>query len=849
MTQAAPARAGGTRTLSPSSVHAAATPVRPEPAWRPARAPLTTRWAADVDPLHVLPEYPRPQLVRPRWQSLNGVWELDLPADDAPLPAAGQSLPERILVPFAIQSALSGVMRHASRAVYRRTFRAPELAPGERLLLHFGAVDWRARVSVNGVRVGEHTGGYDAFSFDITDALTGGEQEVTVDAWDPTDAFGQPRGKQATPSGDWLFYTPVTGIWQTVWLEPVPAASIESLRMTPDVAGQALRLTVHGRGTADGQRVTAAALADGVEVGRVDGIVGDEIRIPIPNPRLWGPDDPFLYDLRVTLADGGRETDSVDSYFGMRTVSLAQDERGFTRIALNGEPWFHVGPLDQGWWPDGLYTAPTDEALRSDVEATKAAGFGFTRKHIKVEPERWYHHADRLGLPVWQDMPCGWNDTPQARAHFERELDAMLAQRGNHPCIVCWVPFNEKWGQPSVEWTQEIVSRIRAADPSRLIDDASGWRHTAAGDLIDVHRYQGPQALVPSPEKATVVGEFGGLGQLVDGHLWARGDRENYGYGGAYAADRRDEMNRRYELLIQRMWRLRDTHGMSAGVYTQLTDVEAEVNGLFTYDRAVLKFDAGRLAAVNRGLAPLILPEHPEFVDSVRVTVHQGTSTELRYTVDGTEPTPHSPLFRPLTLRETTLVRVRGFIDGRPTAAPEARMEYRRVPGLLAADADVVPGVDYAYFPDTSPEPRYRLNWPVRDRLSRPDERADDAAPARTGALATFSLEPRDQDELFGFRFTGYLRVPADGVYTLTARSNDGAALWIGGRTIFWSMGQSPATTEDEGMIALRAGLHPFVLAYHQAYGPMALELWIEGPGVPRQPVPNEMLFRPAGAR
>jgi hypothetical protein len=789
-------------------------------------------------------------MVRPRWQSLNGVWELDLPADGAPLPPAGQALPERVLVPFAVQSLLSGVARHASRAVYRRAFRAPPMAPGERLLLHFGAVDWRAVVWVNGRQVARHTGGYGAFTADVTDALTGGHEELVVDAWDPTDAFGQPRGKQATEPEKGLFYTPVTGIWQTVWMEPVPAASIASLRMVPDVAGQALRLTVAGRGTAPGERVVAIASTGGVEVGRAEGTVGEEMRIPIPTPRLWGPDDPFLYDLRVALhhdGDDGAEGDAVESYFGMRTVRLMRDEAGFTRIALNGRPWFHLGPLDQGWWPDGLYTAPTDEALRWDVERTKALGFGFTRKHIKVEPERWYHHADRLGLPVWQDMPCGWNDTPGARAHFERELDEMLEQRGNHPCIIAWVPFNEKWGQPSAEWTRRVVARIRAADPTRLIDDASGWEHTGAGDVIDVHRYQGPQALVPSPKKATVVGEFGGLGFVERGHLWRESD-QNWGYGGAYPG--RGEMNDRYDLLVRRMWRLRDTHGMSAGIYTQLTDVETEVNGLFTYDRAVLKHAAARIAAVNRGLAPLILPEHDEFVDAVRVTVHQGTPTELRFTVDGTEPTVDSPLFRPFTLTESATVRVRAFIDGRATEAREARMGFRRVAGRAPEDeVEVVPGVDYRFYPDTSPEPRYRLDWRVRRMLERPHDAPGDPAPARTGSVPNLTLAPRDRDELFGFRFTGYLRVPADGVYTFRARSDDGVALWIGGREVLWSMGQSPATTEDEGRIALRAGLHPFTLSYHQAYGAMALELWAEGPGVAPGPVPDSMLFRPAGAR
>jgi hypothetical protein len=790
-------------------------------------------------------------MVRTRWQNLNGVWELALLGDDEAPPPYDQALPERVLVPFPIESPLSGVMRRATRAVYRRTFVAPELGAGERLLLHFGAVDWRAQVSLNGRAVGEHTGGYTGFSLDVTDALRpASEQELTVDVWDPTEAFGQPRGKQASQPAEGpeqaLFYTPVTGIWQTVWLEPVPAASAESLRIVPDVAGGALRLTVRGRGTTGGETVEAVALADGREVGRATGAVGAEIRVPVPTPRLWGPDDPFLYDLRVTLRHEGHELDRVESYFGMRTVSLERDEAGFTRIALNGQPWFHVGPLDQGWWPDGLYTAPTDEALAFDVERTRAAGFGFTRKHIKVEPARWYHHADRLGLPVWQDMPCGWNDTPEARAHFERELHEMLEQRGNHPSIILWVPFNEKWGQPSVEWTREVVARIQAADPTRLVNDASGWEHTGAGHIVDVHRYQGPQALVPSPDRATVVGEFGGLGHVVEDHSWGGDTKDSWGYDGTYTS--REAMHDRYDLLIKRMWRLRDTHGMSAGIYTQLTDVETEVNGLFTYDRAEAKFDLARIAAVNRGLAPLVLPEYGDFIGSVQVTVHQGTPTELRCTTDGTEPTVESPLFQPFTLSETATVRVRGFEGGRPTAAPEARMEFRRVEGRPAEDVRVVPGVSYAYFAETTPEPRFRLHWPVRDRLARLNAEPGDPAPAEIGTLPNVSLDPRDRDELFGFRYTGYLRVPRDGVYTFTARCDDGAALWIGERNVFWSMGQSPATTEDEGMMALRAGLHPFVLSYHQAYGAMALEIRVEGPGVTRQRLPDTMLFRPAGA-
>ena len=833
MSPAAVAQPGVSMQLAPA-------PAAAPRAWRPAPGALLTRWADQVDPGSVLPEYPRPQMVRPRWQSLNGTWQLAILPHGAASVPLGEELPERILVPFPVESALSGVGRHAQHLVYRRTFQA-ELAEGERLLLHFGAVDWRARVFVNGRQLAEHTGGFDAFSVDVTDALVAGEQELVVAVDDPTDGFGQPRGKQATKPHP-IFYTPVTGIWQTVWLEPVPAARIESLRMTPDVPGEALRLTVRGAaGT-----VEAVARAQGREVGRARGPMGSEIRVPVPAPRLWGPDDPFLYDLRVTLLEGGREVDGVDSYFGMRTVGLQRDERGFTRIALNGEPWFHVGPLDQGWWPDGLYTAPTDEALRWDVERTRALGYGLTRKHIKVEPARWYFHADRLGLPVWQDMPCGWNDTPEARGHFAGELAAMMDGLHNHPSILVWVPFNEKWGQWSHEATRDTVAAMRRADPSRLIDDASGWQHTGAGDIIDVHRYRGPQALVPSAEKATVVGEYGGLGYAEDGHLWRKSDDDNWGYGGAFGT--REEMNDCYDLLMRRMYRLRDTHGMSAAVYTQLTDVETEVNGLFSYDRAVLKFDPERLAAVNRGLAPLLLPEYGWFTDEILVTVHQGTPTELRYTTDGSEPTAESPCFRPFSTREDTLVRVKSFADGRPTAAPEARMEYRRTPGRAPEQVEVVPGIAYAYFPDHSPEPAFRLDWPVRDRLERIDMPGD-PEPAQAGTLPDFSLEPRDREEMFGFRFTGYLRVPQTGVYTFSALSDDGIVFWIGEEQVMWSMGQSPATQEDEGQIALQGGLHPFTLSYHNAYGPMALEMFVAGPGMPRQRIPASMLFRAGTAR
>ena len=808
-------------------------------AWHPLSGRLTTRWAANVDPGKVLPEYPRPQLVRPQWQNLNGLWQFAIVTDSvAPLPF-GRDLADHILVPFAMESALSGVGKHAERVVYRRTFRTPaDMRAGEHLLIHFGAVDWRATVYVNGKRLLEHTGGYTPFTVDATPALTAGgvDQELVVAVYDPTDSFGQPRGKQVSNPRD-IWYTPVTGIWQTVWLEPVPAVSVENLVLTPDLAGGVLHVRVAGRDARGaGLSVEAIASSQGRVVGRVQGGIDSDLRLTIPNAHAWSPDDPFLYDLAVTLRDGNRVVDSVTSYFGMRSVRRGPDTNGFVRILLNGKPTFMLGPLDQGWWPDGLYTAPTDDALRQDIETMKALGFNMVRKHIKVEPARWYYYADKLGLAVWQDMPSGWNDSPAARDDFVHELRDVVNHLRSITSIVAWVPFNEKWGQFD---TRRIVGVIRQIDTTRLVNDASGWQHEGVGDIIDVHRYQGPQAMYGAEGRVAVVGEFGGLGYKVSGHTWA-GDA--WGYGGLFNSQQ--ALADRYTLLLNRLFHDRDTHGISAGVYTQLTDVEVELNGFMTYDRAVMKFDTARTAAVNRGLAPYILPELPDFTDSIRVTITTGTPVEVYYTLDGSEPNLTSSRYRgPITITSSTVVRARSFANGKATAAPEGRVDYRRGPGRAPVTADVAPGLQYEYFADTTREPAFRLNWPVRWRVEHPETRPDDLKPTKTGTVANFLLTPRDTNEMFSFRYTGYIRVPRTGVYTFLARSDDGAALWVGDQNVFWSLGQSPKTTETWGQVALQAGLHPITVGYFQAYGPMQLEMFIEGPGMPRRRIPDAMLF------
>jgi len=564
--------------------------------WKPATAPLMTRWAKDVSPENAHPEYPRPQMVRGDWLNLNGVWELAVLGPEAPVPS-GKDFPLRILVPYPVESALSGVMQRADRVWYRRTFQIPEAWKGQRVLLHFQAVDWETNVLVNGREIGTHRGGYDAFSMDVTDALKpGGEQELEVRVFDPSSRGDQPRGKQVDdPRGIW--YTPTTGIWQTVWLEPVPASRIGRLLVTPDVDASCLRLSVEGVGTGENHTIEAIARDGETPVALATGGVGAEIELAIPKDqlKLWSPNDPFLYDLTVTLKHGDTVLDEVASYFGMRKIELAKDDQGFTRIRLNGEFLFQVGPLDQGFWPDGLYTAPTDEALRYDIEVTKQLGFNMTRKHVKIEPYRWYYWCDKLGLLVWQDMPSGNNKTPESKEQFETELRQMVAGLRNHPSIIMWVIFNEGWGQHD---TERYCEEIKKLDPSRLVNNASGWADKQAGDVLDIHKYPGPAAPQPEPKRAGVLGEFGGLGLGVDGHTWTD---KTWGYRGTESSL---ELTQRYQSLLRQVWQYRETHAMSAAVYTQITDVETECNGLMTYDRAITKPDVKKVAAANQGLLP-----------------------------------------------------------------------------------------------------------------------------------------------------------------------------------------------------------------------------------------------------
>jgi hypothetical protein len=543
-----------------------------------------------VSPTNALPEYPRPQCVRPDWLNLNGVWKYAITPAKIPVVTNFEG---NILVPFPVESALSGVMRtldEKNTLWYQRDFSVPESWRGKRVRLHFGAVDWQARVMINGHQIGQHRGGYDEFTFDITDRLnwTGGEK-LTVAVFDPTEG-DQPRGKQSRkPEG--IFYTPTSGIWQTVWLEPVPKMCIDDIQFTPDIEAQTLRLKVSANTLSSTLKIEAVALVDGREIGRITGPANSEVLLPVRSPHLWSPNDPFLYDLRLTLLDGDRVVDSVSSYFGMRKIALRKDVSGVTRMALNDQFVFQVGALDQGFWPDGIYTAPTDEALRFDIEFLKRAGFNLARKHVKVEPDRWYYWCDKLGLLVWQDMPSCNNTTPEGRTQFEVELQRMVEGRRNHPSITMWVLFNEGWGQYD---TERLATWLKSLDTSRLVDNASGWTDKRVGDVTDIHSYPGPEGPPHDPDRAAVVGEFGGLGLGLSGHMWSTN------FWGYISMTNLAALNERGTKLLERLRILRDSFGYSGAVYTQTADVETECNGLLTYDRAVNKLEANVTEAAIR---------------------------------------------------------------------------------------------------------------------------------------------------------------------------------------------------------------------------------------------------------
>jgi len=558
--------------------------------WESKQAPLMTKFAKDVDPDNVLPEYPRPQMAREKWMNLNGLWQYQ-PGTWVNEPYPQGKLDKTILVPFAVESALSGVMERHERLWYRRTFTIPADWKDQRVLLNFGAVDYESEVFINDKSVGTHQGGYDPFSFDITDYLTQGEQTITVKVYDPTTQKGFPRGKQAMNS-EGIMYTSTTGIWQTVWLEPVAQTRIENFRITPDIDKSVLKLQVFARGRrANDVQYTAQVKENGKVIATMKGDPMEEIFIPIKNQKLWSPDSPFLYDLTITMSDGTQIVDKVDGYFGMRKISVEQDGK-FKKMFLNNKFEFQLGPLDQGFWPDGIYTAPTDEALKYDLEMTKAFGFNMVRKHIKVEPYRWYYWADKLGLMVWQDMPSPnsytGNTPPIEKEAYQKELIRLVETHWKIPSIIMWVVFNEGQAQHN---TKDYCALVKGLDPSRLVNQASGGGHEGVGDVMDIHSYP-PPACPTSNYQTLACGEYGGIGYIVPGHTWKVGPTY-------IMMDNKEKLMNLYDDYATMLAGFKTNEGLSAAVYTEITDVEVELNGLMTYDR-LIKADVKRFYASTR---------------------------------------------------------------------------------------------------------------------------------------------------------------------------------------------------------------------------------------------------------
>ena len=606
------------KALSFGLLLAALSGCTPKPAaWVPVGENIRTSWAETLDPTSVHPEYPRPQMIRQEWQSLNGLWDYAVTPAGADQFAAADG---QILVPFCLESSLSGVGRKlgADEALwYRKSISIPRTWKKKNVILHFDAVDWSTEVFVNGQRVGSHTGGYTAFAFNITPYLKKGKQEIIVKVLDATDNDFQPRGKQVShPEGIW--YTAVSGIWQSVWMEPVQSERIECYDCLADIDNGTLTLTVGTQGTADGDCIEATLVGDGKEQ-QATLRPGEAAVIPIENPRLWSLEDPFLYDIRMKLIRNGQVMDEVKGYTAFRKISVKEDADGHKRMALNNRILFQYGPLDQGWWPDGLYTAPSDEAMRYDLEITKEFGFNMIRKHIKVEPATWYRACDEMGILVWQDMPCfadnrknhwangpgefdkgtDWPASAETKANYYKEWTEIISQLKNYPCIVTWVPFNEAWGQFETKIMAEFTKQ---QDPTRLVNYASGgnWERDCPGDILDSHHYPHPKLNVTEESKVNVLGEYGGIGMPVEGHVWDI-DRK-WGY---IKMEDSQAVTDKYVAYAEMLEKIVREEGCAAAVYTQTTDVEGEINGLLTYDRKVVKLDAARVSEANRKVIDL----------------------------------------------------------------------------------------------------------------------------------------------------------------------------------------------------------------------------------------------------
>ncbi len=783
-------------------------PATAQTKWQPANCPLPTPWTNKVSPENALPEYPRPQMTRDKWLNLNGEWDFMM------MDKGTEEIVKKgkILVPFPVESALSGIgwkVEPKHLLVYNRTFMIPADWAGQNIKLNFGAVDYETEVFVNTRKVGSHKGGYDPFSFDITPFLKDKSetQHITVQVGDPTDKGGQAIGKQRlNPTGIW--YTASSGIWQTVWLEPVAKSYIENYRVEPDIDKSRLLVKVETAGQNKGfATITARVFENGQKLSEAKGRAGTPLLLNIRKElHLWTLDDPYLYELEISLGDG-KDDDRVKGYFGMRKVSIGEDENGDTKILLNNKPLFQTGVLDQGFYPDGLYTAPTEEAMLFDLQTMKSMGFNMIRKHVKVEPSRWYHLCDKMGLLVWQDMPNASNNSDEDKTQFRWELKAMIDKLSPHPSVIMWVPFNEGWGQHN---SVQIAENIKKWDPTRLVNNASGWTDEGAGDVLDIHAYPGPDAPPKEKDRAIVLGEFGGLGLNVRGHKWSN---DGWGY---QLIETPDALLTRYEELWYDLHTINDTAGLSAVVYTQLSDVETENNGLITYDRKVIKMEPTLLKAAHLGNLPP-RPKNSARIFSKNRMIELETlkpDAAISYTLDQMNETAEwIPYTSPFIMKKGGPLRCRAeWPNGYSSYSTIYHFEKVK-PVKSKAPKELLPGISMKV---------YEGEWDNIPNFSS-------LTPTEHSTVNNFKIEEANREENFAIVFDTWIEIEETGVYTFYVSSDDGSVLKVANQKIVDNDGLH-GMREFNGSIALKKGRHPLLLSYFQKGGGKGLEVWMEGP-------------------
>ncbi|MEE4116913.1 MAG: FN3 associated domain-containing protein [Marinilabiliaceae bacterium] len=795
--------------------------------WSPADAPLLTQWAEDINPELPWDKYPRPGMERAEWLNLNGLWDFAISnKDEEP-----QSWNSRILVPYPVESALSGIAQRVDETQqlwYRREIKIPSAWKNRNLIINFEASDWETTLYIDDRIVGTHRGGYDPFCFDISGFVaTGKTHELKVAVWDPTDKGNQPRGKQVSePHGIW--YTPSSGIWQTVWIEPLGKTYIKSFRTDTDIDKGTLKLSLEVYNLRDDISLSVNLMKDGKIIAGGISDNPEEISIDVKDFELWSPSSPVLYDLEINLCLGEEILDKVKSYTGFRKVSLGDAGDGFTRILLNNRFVFQNGPLDQGFWPDGLYTPPTEEAMIYDLEMTRKMGFNMLRKHVKVENRRFYYWCDKMGLLVWQDMPSGdkyiggnMPDIEKSESdadQFIAELSAMIDTKYNNPSIIVWVPFNEGWGQYN---TAGITDFIKGYDSTRLVNSASGWTDRGCGDILDIHHYPDPRMPEPESERAIVLGEFGGLGLPVQDHTW---EQKNWGYR---TMENTDDLLARYEEYYSEVYKMVD-RGLSAVVYTQTTDVETETNGLMTYDRARDKMGYANVEKANMGISPpYLLNDTYKFIDTYIVEFGcRDKNASIYYTLDGSDPDTGSPQYsEPFEINKEAEIKALAVYDGSESRIISFKIEKAEIKNAAEA-VSPAKGISVKI---------YQGRW-----TEIPD--FDSLEPSGELIAEKVSTAAGDNRDYMGLVFEGYLKIEDARVYRLSLNSDDGSRLILNDEVIVENNGIH-GMREQSSVQALGKGYHKIRIEYFQGTGGIGLEFNIWDKDAGKRVVPAKALF------